>query len=227
MDEKSLSRLRRQVAVRLALFPPLMILLLFLPAGTLAYWEGWVYLGVLFLPVVYASFWLLKNRPELVERRMRMKEKEARQGWIQIVAGLVMLVTFILPGFDHRFGWSDVPMPLVLAANALVLASYLIVLRVLHVNEYASRVVEVTDDQQVIDTGPYAIVRHPMYLGVLGMILATPLALGSYWALIPAALIVPALAVRAVAEEEVLRRDLPGYEAYTQKVRHRLLPGIW
>lgn len=97
----------------------------------------------------------------------------------------------------------------------------------LHVNEYASRVVEVTDDQQVIDTGPYAIVRHPMYLGVLGMILATPLALGSYWALIPAALIVPALALRSVTEEEVLRRDLPGYEAYTQKVRHRLLPGIW
>jgi len=156
-----------------------------------------------------------------------MKEQEVRQGWIQIASGLVMLLAFILPGFDHRFGWSDVPMPLVLAANAVVLASYLIVLRVLHVNEYASRVVEVTDDQQVIDTGPYAIVRHPMYLGVLGMILATPLALGSYWALIPAALIVPALAVRSITEEEVLRRDLPGYEAYTQKVRHRLLPGIW
>jgi len=227
MDAMSLSRLRRQVAVRIALFPPLMILLLFLPAGTLAFWEGWVYLGVLFLPVVYAAVWLLKYRPELAERRMRMKEQEVRQGWIQIASGLVMLAAFILPGFDHRFGWSDVPMPLVLAANAVVLASYLIVLRVLHVNEYASRVVEVTDDQQVIDTGPYAMVRHPMYLGVLGMILATPLALGSYWALIPAALIVPALALRSVTEEEVLRRDLPGYEAYTQKVRHRLLPGIW
>lgn len=138
-----------------------------------------------------------------------------------------MIAAFVLPGFDHRWGWSDVPVPLVLLADAVVLASYLLVFRVQQVNAYAARIVQVEQGQRVIDTGPYALVRHPMYLGMLGFMLATPLALGSYWAVIPALGMLPVLMARTVAEEELLRHDLPGYSAYTRRVPHRLLPRVW
>ncbi len=223
----SRSRLRGQVALRLILALPVMMALLFLPAGTFAYWEAWTYLAVVYAPLTLAAFWLLKNSPDVLARRMKLREREQIQVGIVSVAGVLMIAAFVLPGFDHRWGWSDVPVPLVVFADAIVLASYLLVFRVQQVNAYASRIVHVEQGQQVIDTGPYAIVRHPMYLGMLGFMVATPLALGSSWAVIPALGMLPALMARILAEEALLRRDLPGYLAYTERVRHRLLPGIW
>lgn len=223
----STPRLRGQVALRLILALPVMMAFLFLPAGTFAYWEAWTYLAVVFTPLVFAAFWLLKNSPDLLSRRMALRERERVQVRIVSAAGMAMIAAFVLPGFDHRWGWSQVPVPLVVFADAIVLASYLLVFRVQQVNAYASRIVQVEQDQQVIDTGPYAIVRHPMYLGMLGFMLATPLALGSFWAVIPALGMIPALMARILAEEELLRRDLPGYRAYTERVHHRLVPGIW
>jgi len=219
--------LRAQVLLRLVLAPPLMMAVLFLPAGTLDYWEAWVYLGLVLALALGAGLWLFRHSPQLLVRRMRMREPTRQQVGIVSVAGVVMIAAFLLPGFDHRWGWSQVPIALVIGADAVVLVSYLFVFWVQKVNEFASRVVEVEEGHRLVDTGPYVIVRHPMYLGMMWFMLATPVALGSYWAVIPALGIVPALMARILAEEVVLRRDLPGYAAYTERVRHRLLPGIW
>ncbi|HEX5334411.1 MAG TPA: isoprenylcysteine carboxylmethyltransferase family protein [Propionicimonas sp.] len=220
-------RLRVRLALRGVLALTVMMAMLFLPAGTFDYWEAWVYLGLVFALAAGAGWWLFRHSPQLLVRRMRMREPTGKQVKIVSVAGVVMIAAFVLPGFDHRWGWSQVPIALVIGADVVVLASYLFVFQVQRVNEFASRVVEVEQGHRVVDTGPYAIVRHPMYLGMMWFILATPVALGSYWALIPALGIVPALMARILAEEELLRRDLPGYVAYTGRVHHRLLPGIW
>ena len=227
MDAAATSRLRRQVLLRFASAFIFMMAMLFLPAGTLTYWQAWIYLVVMFLPATFAFVWLLKDKPELAERRIQWRERDVTQGRIVSLAGVAMLATFVVPGFDFRWGWSDVPLVVVIVGDAIVLASYLLVIWVLQVNEFASRVVRVEQSQRVVDTGPYAIIRHPMYLGVMGMILATPLALGSLWALIPAVVIIPVLMARIREEEAVLVRDLPGYADYVRRVRHRLIPGIW
>jgi protein-S-isoprenylcysteine O-methyltransferase Ste14 len=171
--------------------------------------------------------YLFKNDPALLERRMRTKEKETAQRRIIGIAIIYFLVAFMLPGFDIRFGWSNVPPIVSILADLLVLAGYLTFVWVLMVNSYLSRVVEVDAGQKVVTTGPYAIVRHPMYAGISLLYIASPVALGSFWALIPALLIVPILMARIRNEEEVLRRELPGYVEYTQKVKYRLLPGVW
>jgi protein-S-isoprenylcysteine O-methyltransferase Ste14 len=137
------------------------------------------------------------------------------------------LIVFILPGFDKRFGWSAVPVWLVIVADLVVFAAFTLYILVLQANTYASRVIEVEQGQQVIATGPYALVRHPMYLSMILMMVSTPLALGSYWAFIPSFALIFLLAVRAKNEEELLLKDLAGYRAYTEKTRYRLFPGIW
>jgi protein-S-isoprenylcysteine O-methyltransferase Ste14 len=220
-------RLRAQLVLRLVLALPVMMAMLFLPAGTFAYWEAWAYLAVVVSPAVVASSWLLRNSPGLLARRMRMREPTEEQVGIVSFAGVLIIAAFVLPGFDRRWGWSQVPPALVILGDVVVLGSYLFVFRVQRVNAFASRVVQVEHGQRVVDTGPYAIVRHPMYLGMMWFLLATPVALGSFWAVIPALGIVPALMARILAEEALLRRDLPGYVAYSERVHHRLLPGIW
>lgn len=222
-----LRRLRVQALRRLVLALPVMLAALFIPAGTVDYWEAWVYVGLVLVLAGGAGSWLFTHSPQLLARRMRMREPARQQVGIVWGAGVVMITAFVLPGFDHRWGWSQVPVALVIGADAVVLVSYLFVFWVQRVNEFASRVVEVEPDHRLVDTGPYTIVRHPMYLGVMWFVLATPVALGSYWAVIPAVGIVPALMARILAEERVLHRDLPGYAAYTERIRHRLLPGIW
>jgi len=177
--------------------------------------------------MLFTLRYLLLHDPALLERRMRLREREQMQKRVQQFGWLYLLVTFMLPGFDYRFGWSHVPTGVVLAAAAVMLLSYGLFVLVLRENSYASRVVEVAQGQKVIQSGPYAIVRHPMYVAVFGIYLASPLVLGSYWALIPAALIVPIIIMRILNEERMLREELPGYAEYTRKVRHRLLPGIW
>jgi protein-S-isoprenylcysteine O-methyltransferase Ste14 len=156
-----------------------------------------------------------------------LREKEARQRRILSASAIPFLLAFLLPGFDHRFGWSDVPVPVILAADALVLVGYVFVILVFRENRYASRVVEVETGQQVISTGPYSVVRHPMYLGTLLMYLLSPIALGSYWAALFALPLIWVLVARMRNEEEVLLRDLPGYADYLQRVRYRLIPGVW
>ena len=199
----------------------------FLPAGTLGYWHGWVYMGILLIPMVFVLRYLLRNSPHLLVRRMQMRERELTQKRVVRFSAIYFLAAFALPGFDYRWGWSTMPVWVVLLADLAVLAGYGVIIRVFVENRYASRTVEVATGQQVISTGPYAVVRHPMYVGVLLMYLASPMALGSWWALLPAALIVPILVVRIVNEEQVLERDLEGYREYKHKTKYRLLPGIW
>jgi len=221
------SALTRMVLVRYLEALLLLSAMFFLSAGTLAYWEAWLYLAILFIPMAFVMAYLLKNDPELLERRMRFREKETAQKRIIYLSWVWFLLAFLLPGFDYRFGWSDVPVIVVLASALLVLLGYGIVVWVFRENSYASRVIEVTEQQQVIDSGPYALLRHPMYLGAIVMYIFSPLALGSWWAMIPALAIIPVLVMRIQNEEALLLRDLPGYAAYRSKVRYRILPGVW
>jgi len=221
------SELKKQVILRFIMAPIFMGLMLFLPAGTLDYWQAWIYCGVLLIPVSFVVFYFLKKDPELLERRMRIKEKEEKQKTIQILGIIIFFIGFIIPGLDYRYHWSTVPVYLVIAANTIVLSGYIFVFLVLRENSYASRIIEVEKGQQVITTGPYAIVRHPMYMGILVMYLFTPLALGSYWAIIFFLPLIPLLVSRLLNEEEMLLRELPGYEEYCQKTRYHLIPFIW
>jgi protein-S-isoprenylcysteine O-methyltransferase Ste14 len=217
----------KRILIRIVLIVPVLAAVFFIPAGTLAYWEAWVYLGVLLIPFAFVVGYFLKNNPGFLERRMQTREPESAQRRIISLSLFWFALTFILPGLDRRFGWSDVPVPVVLAADLVVLLGYGLIVLVFRENQYAARIVRVEQGQQVITTGPYALVRHPMYLGTLLFYLASPLALGSWWALLPALLIIPILVGRIVNEEQVLERDLPGYAEYKQRTRYRLLPGLW
>ena len=199
----------------------------FLPAGTLAYWEAWVYLAILFIPMLFVLIYFLKNDRELLARRMKVREKEAEQRLIMKLSYIPFLLAFLVPGFDKRFGWSSVPVGVVVIADILALLGYGIVFRVCRENRYASRIIEVEQGQTVVSSGAYAMVRHPMYFGALVLYILSPLALGSYWAMIPAALIIPVIMARILNEERVLARDLKGYREYMQKTRYRLIPGVW
>jgi protein-S-isoprenylcysteine O-methyltransferase Ste14 len=229
MSEVPLSRsaLVGKVLARYLMALVFLSALFFVPAGTLAYWQGWFYLALLFLPMAGVGVWLLRNDPALLERRLRMRERESAQKRIIGLSYLGFLAAFVLPGLDHRFGWSQMPAWVALAAGALVLLGYGITAWVFRTNSYAARTVAVDAGQQVIRSGPYALVRHPMYVGFGLLMLVSPLALGSYWAVIPALSIVPVLVARITNEEVVLARDLLGYTEYMQAVRWRLLPGIW
>ena len=199
----------------------------FIPAGTLAYWEAWLYMAVLLGPMLLLVPYLLRNSPQLLQRRMQMRERQSAQQAIIGVSSIFFLGIFVLPGLDQRFGWSSVPPLVVIAADVLVLLGYGLTIRVFLENEYASRSVEIQEGQRVISTGPYAHVRHPMYAAVILMVLASPLALGSYWAALLGLIVIPILVARIANEELVLARDLPGYAEYRQKVRFRLVPGVW
>ena len=198
-----------------------------LPAGTFIFWEAYAYFATLLIPAAFVISYFLKRDPAFLERRAKMNEKEAQQKIIVILSIIPYMAGFILPGFDHRFGWSDIPVYIVIIADLLVLLSYIYIFFVFKENSYAARVVEVEDDQKVISTGPYSMVRHPMYLGVLVMFLSTPIALGSYWAVIPFALMPVILVFRILNEEKVLSEQLPGYSEYCKNVRFRIIPFIW
>ena len=201
--------------------------MLFFPAGTLRFWEAWLYMGLLFVPVAIVGVVLFIKDPELLERRLRTREREGPQKKVIAASSLVLLAVYLIPGFDRRYAWSTVPATLVLLADILILLGYLLFVLTIKENRYASRVVEVQDNQVAISTGPYALVRHPMYLAVSVIFTFSPLALGSYWALIPALLLFVVLAARIDNEEQLLRRSLTGYEEYCQTVKYRLLPFVW
>jgi protein-S-isoprenylcysteine O-methyltransferase Ste14 len=213
--------------LRLAVGIPMICALFFLPAGTFKYWQAWVWLATLFIPMGISMVYLLKIDPKLLERRTRTNETRPEQQRIIMASVVYLLVIFILPGFDVRNGWSNVPAWLCLAADGIVFVSYILYVFVMKTNTYASRVIEVEQGQQVITSGPYAFVRHPMYLAMLLMMTASPLALGSYWATLPSIAFILLLAARAKNEEELLQKELKGYSEYMQKTRYRLFPGIW
>jgi len=201
--------------------------LLFVPAGTLRFWQAWAYLAIGLGLVAGALRYLLRHDPGLLERRMRWKEKAGGQRRIVAASLVAYLASIAVPGLDRRYGWSAVPAALVLLADGVIVIGYLLFLRVLRENPFASRIVEVEEGQRVVTTGRYAVVRHPMYAAVLLIYLPTPLALGSLWGLIPAALLPGALAARIIGEERLLREKLEGYRAYAERTRYRLIPGVW
>ena len=221
------SKLVRTVLVRLLLVIAILGAMLFLPASTFHYWQAWVYLAILIIPMIFVMIYLIAKDPELLERRMRMREKETEQRTIIKLSILFFFAAFLIPSFDKRFGWSSVPLEVMIISDAIVVGGYLLFALVLRENRYASRIIEVEKKQKVITTGPYAFVRHPMYSGVLLMYGFSPLALGSYWGMIPNALLVLLIVARIRNEEEVLKQELEGYMEYTQKVKYRLAPGIW
>jgi protein-S-isoprenylcysteine O-methyltransferase Ste14 len=230
--QKSSSKVNRAglnkiVAVRVVLVFAVMALVFFWPAGTFRYWQAWAYMAILLTPMLFVVAWLFRNDPELLERRMKAKERERQQKHIQMIGALFFLGAYLLPGFDRRYGWSSVPVAVVIAADILVLMGYGLVFLVFKENRYASRVVEIDDEQTVITTGPYARVRHPMYAGVLIMYVLAPLALGSYWAVLPALPLIFILVARIKNEEKILVEKLAGYGEYMQRVKFRLIPGIW
>jgi protein-S-isoprenylcysteine O-methyltransferase Ste14 len=171
--------------------------------------------------------YMSRHDPQFLARRAKVREKERAQRSIQIWGANVLVAALILPGIDHRFGWSIPPLAVQVAAMVLALLSYLGILRVFLENRWAGRTVETFAEQKVIATGPYAIVRHPMYTGVLALFLATPVALGSWWATLPVIALFPFSVLRIRNEEAVLLRELPGYEEYRRKVRYRLIPLVW
>ena len=199
----------------------------FLPAWTFNYWQAWIYMLILVVPMIFIVRYLYKYDPELLKRRLRMRERQKTQKLIQAALWPFFLLAYIIPGFDYRLHWSNVPLTIIIISEVLVLLSYLFIGQVFRTNSYASRIVEVEKGQKVITTGPYAIVRHPMYFGVFVMYVFSPLALGSYWALIPALLIVPILFIRIRGEEKELLENLEGYKEYVIKTKYRLVPGIW
>jgi len=201
--------------------------LLFLPAGTFDYWQAWVLLGILVMLMLPLAYYLLKRNPQMLARRLKMTERAKSQRWIISLFAIILMAEFLLPGFDRRWGWSKIPTGIVVAADLLAAAAYYLYFLVIRENSYASRVIEVEQGQKVISSGPYAVIRHPMYTSMMLMFLVIPIALGSLWALIPAVLCVPLYVARILDEEKMLVRDLPGYTEYTQNVKYRLIPGIW
>jgi len=199
----------------------------FVTAGTIRYWEAWAFMVTVFTPMGVAFAHFLRSDPELLERRLQAGEERARQRILVAVASVAWLTEFVVPGLDHRFGWSSVPVAMVAVGDVLVLLGYLVLLRVLAENSYAARTVRVEAGQGLVTSGPYAVVRHPMYAGLTLMLLCAPLALGSYWALIPALATPVILVLRTLDEEKVLLQELPGYRAYMGTTRNRIIPGVW
>ncbi len=224
---KEMQSLIKKIIVRLAMLPLVLFLLVIIPAGTFDFWQAYVYFGILLIPMLYILFFFLRNDPGFLERRTRLKEKEKEQKIILVLFSLVFIAGFVIPGLDKRFGWSNVPAGIVLITDLIIFLGYMLIFAVFRQNSYASRIVEVESNQEVITTGLYSIVRHPMYLGVLIMYIPTPVALGSYWGLIPMSGIILGLILRIANEEKVLRQNLNGYNDYCQKTRYRLIPFIW
>lgn len=227
VDLIKVRKIRRLIAIRFIMFFLILCLMFFLPARTFHFWEAWVYIGIIF-PTAAVVIWYFSGRnPEFLERRMRTREKLKEQKKIIGFGWILFLPSFIVPGFDQYYGWSQIPLYLIIISDIMVLAGYLIVFRVFRENSYASRVIEINSNQKVITTGPYALVRHPMYSGVLLMYGFTPLALGSWWALIGSFFLLVIIIARIFSEEKFLLENLEGYKEYHKKTRYRIIPGVW
>lgn len=207
-----------------------MAALVFVPAWTFDYWQAWVFLAVYFASSFAITLYVMKTDPALLARRIRggpFAEREPAQKIIMSLTSLGFIGLVVVPALDHRFGWSRVPPALALAGDLLVVLGFLAVLAVFRENSFTSATIELAPDQTVISTGPYALVRHPMYAGALVMLLGIPIALGSWWGLLVISAMLPALVWRLLDEENFLAKNLPGYAEYRKQVRYRLLPPVW
>ena len=222
--------LKRRAGLALALLAAVMALLLFVPAGTVYYWQAWVYLVLFFGVSVFTTLSLMRHDPALLERRMRAgptAEKRPAQKLIMLGTSVGFIALLIVPALDRRWGWSAVPPVGVMVGDALVLIGFLLIVRVYRENTFTSATIQIVEHQRVISTGPYAMVRHPMYASALLYLIGTPLALGSYWGLVPIVAMLPLLIWRLLDEERFLAAQLPGYADYETRVRHRLVPFVW
>jgi protein-S-isoprenylcysteine O-methyltransferase Ste14 len=224
------SNLMRELVLGLARLQVILMLLIFVPAGTIRFWPGWLFSIVFLASVVFLTFYFLKRDRHLIENRMKggpAAEQQRSQKIIQAFTGSLAALLVIVPGLDHRYHWSSVPVSIVILANLMVLLGFLIIYRVFEENSFAASIIKVEADQRVISTGPYRWIRHPMYAGGALLLLATPLALGSYWAMPVAIAITLAIVVRLLDEERYLSVNLPGYDTYCHEVRYRLIPMVW
>ena len=201
--------------------------MLFLPAWTLDYPGAWLFLGLLFIPMLIMGIVMLCKSPALLEKRLDGKEKEKAQRGVVALSGLMFPLGFVLSSLDFRYGWSRVPLWLTITASVLFLTGYGLYAEVMRENAYLSRTIEVQENQTVIDTGLYGVVRHPMYLATLLMFLPLPLILGSFWGLVPFSLYPVIIVLRILNEEKVLTEGLAGYEEYKHKKKYRLIPYLW
>ena len=225
-----MKNLNTKAWLALAILSVVMGLLLFVPAGTVHYWHAWVYLSIFTGASILTTLYLMRKDRALLERRMRggpTAEKRPAQKFIMLWTSIGFIALLVVPALDHRFGWSVVPLGGVVAGDVLVAIGFYLIFLVYRENTFTSATIEVAENQQVISTGPYAIVRHPMYASASLYLLGTPLALGSYWGLIPFAAMMPFLLWRLFDEECFLARHLPGYTEYQTRVRHRLVPFVW
>ena len=214
----------------LLIFIVVVAALLFIAAGTLDYWQAWTFLAVYFALSVAITLYLVKRDPELLARRMRggpFAEKQMAQKIIQSLTSLGFIGLLVVPGLDHRFGWSQMPASLVLDGELLMALGWLGIFFVFRENTFSSATIELAPDQSVISTGPYAWVRHPMYASALVLLLGIPIALGSWWGILVIVAITPALIWRLIDEERFLASRLRGYAEYQHRVRYRLIPGVW
>jgi protein-S-isoprenylcysteine O-methyltransferase Ste14 len=220
--QKAFAGMLRSLLVIAAIF--------FIPAWSLRFWEGWVYLAIMTAASTVIVMYLATYDDALIGRRLKagpVAEKERSQKIIQTLTAAAGVILFLVPGFDFRWQWSNVPMALIVLGDVGIVAGYVVIFLVFRENTYASSIVEIAKDQKVISSGPYAIVRHPMYAGAVLLFLATPLALNSWWAFIPAIVLCAMIAVRLIDEEKFLIANLSGYDDYRREVRYRLIPGIW
>ncbi len=205
----------------------LVSLLLFLPAWTLHYPQAWLLIGILFIPMFIAGLFMMAKNPELLKKRLSVDEKETEQKEVILFSGIMFLAAFIAAALSFRFGWLMLPFPVSIEAAVIFLAAYCLYAEVLRENTYLSRTVEVQENQKVIDTGLYGLVRHPMYMATVFLFLAMPLVLGSVISFLIMLFYIPIIAKRIRNEEKVLEEGLPGYTEYKKKVRYRLIPYIW
>ena len=204
--------------------------MLFLPAGRLDYWQAWMFLAVYFASSLVITLYLMKNDPKLLARRMSggpTAEKEPTQKIIMVFTSLGFISLIVFPALDHRFAWSHMTPYAALAGDVLVAIGWLVIFLVFKENTFTSATIELAPDQKVISTGPYALVRHPMYAGAIVMLVGIPIALGSWWGMLVIVAMTPVLIWRLFDEEKFLARNLPGYVEYQDRVRYRLIPLVW
>ena len=199
----------------------------FLPAGSLSYMNGWLFVSLLFIPMLILGIVLLIKSPSLLEKRLSVREKESTQRSVVAISAFLFVSGFVVAGLDFRFEWSEIPIWVVILSSVILLVSYALYAEVMRENAYLSRTVEVQKNQKVIDTGLYGIVRHPMYAVTVWLFLSVPLVLGSWWALICFAPYIIVMAVRIQNEERVLEAGLEGYAEYKKRVKYRILPFVW
>ena len=202
-------------------------LLIFLPAGSFQYWQGWLMMYVLFIPVFFSGLSMMGNNPELLRKRLNAKEKEKEQVWVVALSSVIFIASFVVAGLNWRFDWLVLPEWAVWLAAAIFIFGYVLYGVVLRENTYLSRTIEVQEDQKVIDTGPYGIVRHPMYTATLILFLAMPLVLASPISFLIMLFYIPLIAKRIRNEETVLEQGLEGYAEYKQRVKYKVIPYIW